>query len=147
MSCFPFSFLIFVWDAGEFAGVALAARADMGSPVTATSPAVLTRNLRREMSMLAPFSFPTVTYGTMIFLSVWVGHYRFAACGRIRPWPIFVLLGRAVIEMGILELSHFDRIDAKSLIVGGPGRRPKMAILVARHDCAFQEDQKWTETL
>jgi len=45
-----------------------------------------------------------------------------------------------------VELSHFDRIDAKFLIVGGPARQPKTAVLIARHDCAFQEE-KWTETL
>jgi hypothetical protein len=62
--------------------------------------------------------------------------------------------GRAVIEMGIevpplvaalfradtlaiLELSHFDGIDAKFPIVGGPARQPKMPVLVARHDCTF----------
>ena len=62
--------------------------------------------------------------------------------------------GRAVIEMGIevpplvaalfradplavLELSHFDGIDAKFLIVGGPAGQPKMAVVVAGHDCAF----------
>jgi hypothetical protein len=43
-------------------------------------------------------------------------------------------------------LSHFDRIDAKFLIVGGPAHQPKMAVRVARHDGAFQEE-KWTETL
>ena len=45
-----------------------------------------------------------------------------------------------------VELSHFDRIDAKFLIVGGPAHQPKMAVRVARHDGAFQEE-KWTETL
>src|SRR5260370_41520334 len=89
MSCFPFSFLIFVCDAAEFAGVALAARADMGSPGTATSPAALTRNLRREISMLASFSFPTVTYGMMIFLSLWVANYEPSMLvGGIRRIPL-----------------------------------------------------------
>src|SRR6266851_4980641 len=63
--------------------------------------------------------------------------------------------GRAVVEMGIevpplvaalfradtlaiLGLSHFDGIDAQFLIVGGPARQPKMVVLVARHDCAFE---------
>src|SRR6266852_2305455 len=32
------------------------------------------------------------------------------------------------------------------LIVGGSARQPKTAVLIARHDCAFQEE-KWTETL
>ena len=61
--------------------------------------------------------------------------------------------GCAVIEMGIevsplvaaffradtlaiLELNHFDGIDARLLIVGGTACQPKTAVLVARHDCA-----------
>jgi hypothetical protein len=39
--------------------------------------------------------------------------------------------------LAILELSHLDRIDAKFPVVGGSARQPKMAVLVARHDCAF----------
>jgi hypothetical protein len=34
-------------------------------------------------------------------------------------------------------LSHFDRIDAKFLIVGGPARQPKTAVLIAKHELCF----------
>jgi hypothetical protein len=62
--------------------------------------------------------------------------------------------GRTVIEMGvevpplvaaffradaltILELRHFDGLEAKFSIVGGSACQPKIAVLVASHRCTF----------
>jgi len=50
--------------------------------------------------------------------------------------PLVAALFRAD-TLAIFELSHFDRIDAKFMIAGGPAREQKMAVPVARHDCAF----------
>jgi hypothetical protein len=46
--------------------------------------------------------------------------------------PLVAALFRAD-TLAILELSHFDGIDAKFLIVGGPARQPKMAFPVTGH--------------
>ena len=49
--------------------------------------------------------------------------------------PLVAALFRAD-TLAILELSHLDGIDAEFLIIGGPVRQPKTAVLVARHDRA-----------
>src|SRR6266478_112933 len=68
VSPFHFSVVAFACDVGGFAAVALAATA--GSPATAASPAVPTRNFRREISTLAFFSFPNETCDITNFLTV-----------------------------------------------------------------------------
>src|SRR5260370_30560550 len=67
MSPFGFSVVAFAWDVDGLAAAAVAATA--GSPATAASPAVPTKNFRREISTLAFFSFPNGTCDIINFPS------------------------------------------------------------------------------
>src|SRR5215470_9914022 len=75
----PFGFSVaFACDVEGFAAAALAATA--GSPATAASPAVRTKNFRSEISTFLSFSFPNGTCDITNFLSVEV------ALRDRRPW-------------------------------------------------------------
>jgi hypothetical protein len=50
--------------------------------------------------------------------------------------PLVAAIFRAE-TLAVLELSNFDRIDAKPLVVGGEARQAKTLAVVARHHCSF----------
>jgi hypothetical protein len=50
--------------------------------------------------------------------------------------PLVAALFRAD-ALTILELRHFDALEAKFSIVGGSACQPKIAVLAASHKCAY----------